>query len=742
MCRSVLSALFALALCKALEAQQMLPIGNEFRVNQNVPSDQYLPQVAVGPGNDLVIVWKSWQQDDNTASIYFRRYNSAYVALSNELLVATGASYQPSNVVKVLYWTAGKYIIAWNDGSNVNMRVLNTDNTMSTIVPLTGNAQWDIAVKGDTLALLYGSGNDALHLLGYDLGTNSFIGSPVLVTEDPGNDYDLPNIRFRNDGGLVAVYGRGNYPNRIYRKTFDSTFLAEINETIVHDQNNSLNCIDVSTNASDELLISTKWGVNGTDVYKVWLLDVNGNAIISDLGTYSCGYAYYTSECALFDNGDFVTVMGNWTSLNDPDDYEVRGFYAHDYNAQNTGVVVMNTTTPGRQTYPAVEKRSDGGFVVVWEGNGFQGDTQGINARGYAGATFPGVHPTSNNTLVVDETGSSQVLQLELGTQPTGNVVIDLSVDDATEASINVAQMTFTPADWDQPQAVTVTGVDDVLDDGDIHMHVVATMDVQTADATYAAMPPTNFAVTNLDDDATFTMPQAQTFCRSDGLNGVNVLITNIGAAITNVNATSDDQSIVDDADITVTPVNSTTYAIAIAGLGDNQPGMATIDVSATDGLFTYIDAFDVTTLGEVPLILQNGGDLQCSTTGVSYQWFVDGSFIPAATGPTWTPEQNGEYTVLVVDADGCYNNSAPYLFSSTGITQQTAPGLWLGPLTDALSIRSSHAGTIRLMDLTGRSIATFPVQVGVRTIALPDLAKGVYLLQEDGEGTIRVLKQ
>ncbi|MBK6541821.1 MAG: hypothetical protein IPG10_11205 [Flavobacteriales bacterium] len=58
-------------------AQGLIPATGEFRVNQNVPSDQYQPQIAVGPADDYMVVWKSWMQDDNTANIYFRRYNSA-----------------------------------------------------------------------------------------------------------------------------------------------------------------------------------------------------------------------------------------------------------------------------------------------------------------------------------------------------------------------------------------------------------------------------------------------------------------------------------------------------------------------------------------------------------------------------------------------------------------------------------------------------------------------------------------
>ncbi|MBK8498242.1 MAG: hypothetical protein IPL52_05375 [Flavobacteriales bacterium] len=437
--------LFLYALLPAFaSAQNWNAVTSEFRVNQNVPSDQYKPQLAMGPSDDYVVVWKSNLQDDNTASIYFRRYNSAHIAISNELLVATGSNYQEQYVVKVAYWTAGRFIIAWNTASGLFMRVLEADNTLGAVIDLNGSTQWDLAIRGNTLTLLYGTGNDALYIRSYDLGINSFTGPAVLATENAANDYDHPNIRYKNDGTLVAIFGRDNYPQHIYRKTFDADLLAQINETLVYQQNSSLNCIDVSTNASDEILISTKWGVNGTDVFQAWILDGNGATIMGTTGVFSSSYAYYTSECALFDNGDFVIVMGTWTSLNDTENYNVRGFYASNYNFQNSGVQVLNTTIAGVQAYPAVEKRADGGFVVVWQGNGFQGDTQGINARAYSGVSFPGVQAGSNSATVVNETGTTGVVELRLGTQPTGNVVVDLAVNDATEASINVAQLTFT----------------------------------------------------------------------------------------------------------------------------------------------------------------------------------------------------------------------------------------------------------------------------------------------------------
>ena len=731
-----------LALLPALAGAQIWnPVTNEFRVNQNVPSDQYLPQLAMGPSDDYVVVWKSWQQDGSDASIYFRRYNSAHIAISNELLVATGSSTQEQYVVKVLYWTAGRFLIAWNTASGLYLRVLEADNTLGATLNLGGNGQWDMAVRGNTLTLLYGSGNDVLNIRNYDLGTNTFTGPAVLVTEDANNDYDHPNIRYKSDGTLVAIYGRDNYPQRIYRKTFDADLLAQINETIVYNQNSSLNCIDVSTNASDEILISTKWGVNGTDVFQAWILDANGATLMGTTGIFSSSYAYYTSECALFDNGDFVIVMGTWTSLNDTENYNVRGFYASSYNFQNSGVQVLNTTIAGVQAYPAVEKRADGGFVVVWQGNGFQGDTQGINARAYSGVSFPGVQAGTNTATVVDETGATGVVQLRLGTQPTGNVVVDLSVSDDTEASIDVPQLTFTTTDWNVPQDVTLTGLDDALDDGDIALSLVATMNAATADGQYAAMGPENFAVLNRDDDALFSVPQPPPFCRDIGLAAANVIVTNVGAPVGSPSVSSSDQNVVADADLSVQQLNATTFAIGISNLQDNAPGTAFITLTVSDAYFSYSGGFSVTTLGAVPVITQNGSELTVNPPGVSYQWYLDGAFLPGGTLQSWTATANGTYTVLVVDADGCYSNSADFVYNSTGITSAPREAFRAVLFNETLTLFAPHPGLLRVLDASGRDVMHAWVNAGQQSIALPGLAPGAYTVLLNGEGR-RVVRE
>ncbi|TWU42565.1 S8 family serine peptidase [Novipirellula artificiosorum] len=75
------------------------------------------------------------------------------------------------------------------------------------------------------------------------------------------------------------------------------------------------------------------------------------------------------------------------------------------------------------------------------------------------------VNPTAG--LVTSESGQTATFDVVLDTMPTADVSFDLSSSDTTEGTVSVSSMTFTPVNWDVPQTVTVTGVDDVGVDGD-----------------------------------------------------------------------------------------------------------------------------------------------------------------------------------------------------------------------------------------------------------------------------------
>ena len=67
-----------------------------------------------------------------------------------------------------------------------------------------------------------------------------------------------------------------------------------------------------------------------------------------------------------------------------------------------------------------------------------------------------------------------------LTTQPTADVTIGLSSSDTTEGTVAPASLTFTTANWNVAQTVTVTGVDDALDDGAVAYTIVTAAAVST----------------------------------------------------------------------------------------------------------------------------------------------------------------------------------------------------------------------------------------------------------------------
>ncbi len=73
--------------------------------------------------------------------------------------------------------------------------------------------------------------------------------------------------------------------------------------------------------------------------------------------------------------------------------------------------------------------------------------------------------------------------------------------------------------------------------------------------------------------------------------------------------------------------------------------------------------------LPAIPVISQVADTLTCTTAGATYQWYFNGAIIPGATQQTYTVSIDGDYSVIITDANGCTNTSATFTFNSSGIT-------------------------------------------------------------------------
>ncbi len=114
-------------------------------------------------------------------------------------------------------------------------------------------------------------------------------------------------------------------------------------------------------------------------------------------------------------------------------------------------------------------------------------DTVGITVAPTAGLFTTEAGGTANFTIVLD-------------TLPTADVSIGLTSSDTAEGTVLPASVTFTTVNWDTPQTVTVTGVDDLVADGPI-AYTIVTAPAVSADSNYSGMTVSDVSVTNSDND-------------------------------------------------------------------------------------------------------------------------------------------------------------------------------------------------------------------------------------------------
>jgi len=127
--------------------------------------------------------------------------------------------------------------------------------------------------------------------------------------------------------------------------------------------------------------------------------------------------------------------------------------------------------------------------------NGTQQVTATITDDDVAGFT---ITPTSG--LVTTEAGGTANFTVKLTSQPTANVTLGLSSSNTAEGIISTPSLTFTPANFNTPQTVTITGIDDLVVDGNIAYSII-TAPASSTDPFYNSVNPINVSVTNNDND-------------------------------------------------------------------------------------------------------------------------------------------------------------------------------------------------------------------------------------------------
>ena len=287
--------------------------------------------------------------------------------------------------------------------------------------------------------------------------------------------------------------------------------------------------------------------------------------------------------------------------------------------------------------------------------NDFDGLTDVVNVNvtndDVAGFT---VNPLA---LSINEGGPAGTFTIVLTAQPLTNVVFDL-INAAPVYVTNVAQVTFTNANWNVPQVVSVTAIEDALDGNKTDV-IAVTINQGLTDNDFDALATQNVNISIHDND-----PPVITGCPSN-------ITTGTGAGLCG-------------AVVTWTPPTSTAPMVSDHTPGETFPvGITTVTYTSTDAdmmvstcVFTITvsdtQAPTITCPANINNVPANAG--QCYATGVALGTPVTADncgvasvtnnapaqFLVGTTTVTWTVTDNAGLTASCTQTVRVVDTQAP----------------------------------------------------------------------------------
>ncbi|MEG4215049.1 DUF4347 domain-containing protein [Microcoleus sp. Pol14C6] len=212
----------------------------------------------------------------------------------------------------------------------------------------------------------------------------------------------------------------------------------------------------------------------------------------------------------------------------------------------------------------------------------------------------------SPKAISTTEAGGKADFTVKLDSQPTANVTIGLRSDNVAEGTVLTDSLTFTPANYNEPQTITISGVDDLVTDGPQPYKIVTAAAVST-DPNYNNLDPDDVTVTNSDDDTPgITInPTAGLITGEEGTkaNFSVVLNTQPTADVTiGLNTDNVAEGTVSTNSLTFTPANwSVPQPVTVTGVedssadGDIDYKIVTAAAVSTDVNYNNRDLADVT---------------------------------------------------------------------------------------------------------------------------------------------------
>ena len=310
---------------------------------------------------------------------------------------------------------------------------------------------------------------------------------------------------------------------------------------------------------------------------------------------------------------------------------------------------------------------------------------------------------TGAATEMTGDGATAALFDVQLATEPTASVTVSVESQDTGEGTAAPASLTFGTGSWNTAQTVTVTGVDDDLDDGDQTYAVHLDPDGVAGDAYTGLATHTSTQVTTRDDDtAGVTVnPTSVSVTEQDatGATFTVVLATQPGGTVTVSVDNANDASAVTANGVAGNATLSLTFgtsgwntAQTVTVLAGNDANVANETETLTLGVTNYTGVSTVDDVTVTVTVTDNDGGLDLGA--------VSGNTTEAGDAATFTvallSAPSVAVTVSVASQDTGEGTAAPGSLTFTGTTWNTAQTVTVTGVDDDID-DGNVAYTVRL---------------------------------------------
>jgi hypothetical protein len=249
--------------------------------------------------------------------------------------------------------------------------------------------------------------------------------------------------------------------------------------------------------------------------------------------------------------------------------------------------------------------------------------------------------------FTLTEGGTSETFTVVLDSEPTGGV--DVGVLGDAQVGATPGTLKFLPSDWNVPQTVTITAVDDAIDEPDGHPGVVS-FTFTSGDPFYSAAVAANVDVSINDNDTP----------------GVIVTTTDGGNAVTEGGATDT---------FSVQLGTQPSGNVTVAAAGDAQVGAAPAALTFTPANWNTAQTVTLTAVQDIIVEGEHQGNVAFALDSTDVSYLAGSASTPAAQPVTITDDDVAG--IAVVESDG------KTLLTEAGVTDTYTVALLAQPTAD-----------------------------------------------------------